>query len=255
SFEPLPLSVKGGLVVDVGVRGFMPASQVDSDWIEDLGAFVGKTVAATVIELDVARKRVVLSRREVVDRRRRDRALELRDSLAAGDECEAAVIKETARGLVVRVDDALEVWVPSEEVPASHRALKAGDRVRITVCDFTEESARGSLRLASDLSDDTADPELLKFLDRIAEQAGGPLQVVDGQLTLVIEDEAEAEAILSNAVAAALTAGAEALCVVVVGPAKRRVRAVIQNGVVRGVHPRKSRQIPGGFELVLTRAN
>lgn len=242
--------VKGGLVVDVGVRGFMPASQVDTDWVDDLQAFVGTAIAATVIELDEERKSVVLSRREVLERRRRDRAVELPDELAGGEECDAVVVKTSARGLLVRVDDALEVWIPSAEMPDSARTHQIGDNLRITVCDLAEDRALGSLRLASESNVSNIDAKLVA-LGRASEQSQGLLQVVDGRLTAVIDEGMDVEPVLSEAVESALACGAETLCIVASGSAKRRVRAALQDGNVVGVHPRRSRQTSTGFHLAL----
>lgn len=253
--------VKGGLLVEVavrgfmdaGVRGFMPASQVDAQRVEDLDAFVGQDVTAAVIELDAARKSVVLSRRQVVESHRAERELALREALAPGDECDAAVLKVTDRGLVACVDDALEIWIPADEVTRSERPFKAGEWVRLTVCDITENKVLGSLRLASDLNEPdcaSVDPELV---EQVAGDLGGQLQLRDGQLTVVIEEDVQVEEILQAALAGARSVDAETLRVLVVGSAKGRVRAALQTGTLGGVHPRRSRQVRDGFELVLTR--
>lgn len=246
--------VKGGLRVDAGVRAFIPASHVDTDWVEDLASFVGKTVTAMVIELDSERGSAVLSRRDAIEKRRKERSAQLRHSLVAGDECDAVAVKADGRGVLVRVDDALEVWIAPEQIPADKRGLKPREKVRITVCEVNEDQVLGSLRLVSDLVEDSKAPALGVLLERVAEQPEGPVQVVDGQLTVVVGDhDDEVESVLSAAVTMALEAGASQLQVVVAGPAKRRVRDVIQASAVRGVHPRQSRQTSGGFDLALVK--
>jgi small subunit ribosomal protein S1 len=66
--------VKGGLIVDIGLRGFLPASLVELRRVRDLAPYIGKTVQAKIIELDKNRNNVVLSRRASSKRRRRNRA-------------------------------------------------------------------------------------------------------------------------------------------------------------------------------------
>jgi len=244
--------VKGGLRVDVGVRAFIPASQVDTDWVEDLASLVGKTVTCTVVELDAERGSAVLSRRDALEKNRKERALQLRTSLAAGDECDAVVVKVVGHGMLVRVDDALEVWITSEQIPADKRGLNPRDKARITVCEVNENSVLGSLRLVADLVEDSKEPRHAVLLKRLADRPEGPVHAVDGQLTVVVggEDD-DVEGLLSSAVAMALEAGASELHVVAAGPAKRQVRDVIQASSVRGIHPRRSRQTSGGFDLAL----
>ena len=55
--------VKGGLIVDLGLRGFMPASLVDLRFVEDLSQFVGQEVTVMVIELERRRNKVIVSRK------------------------------------------------------------------------------------------------------------------------------------------------------------------------------------------------
>ncbi len=73
---PVTASVKGGLVCDVGLRGFMPASHVERGYVNDLSVYVGQTLRARVIEIDHAKNRVILSQKVVLEeeyKRMRDR--------------------------------------------------------------------------------------------------------------------------------------------------------------------------------------
>ena len=76
--------VRGGLVVDVGLRAFLPASHIDVHRVSDLASFVGQTVQAHVTELDRQKDRVVLSRREIVRAERREAAKQLLSELEVG---------------------------------------------------------------------------------------------------------------------------------------------------------------------------
>lgn len=73
---------KGGLEVTVGsLRGFIPASQIDSGFVEDMESFVGKKVTAEITELKPAKKNLVLSRRKVINARRADAKKQLMEEL------------------------------------------------------------------------------------------------------------------------------------------------------------------------------
>src|SRR5690606_1658300 len=67
--------VKGGLLVDVGLRGFVPASHVDRNYVENLEEYVGQTLRLRVIELDRQRNNVVLSRKVVLEEEDRKRVV------------------------------------------------------------------------------------------------------------------------------------------------------------------------------------
>ena len=64
--------VKGGLILDLGVRGFLPASLVDIRRVQDLDEFLGQELRCKVIELNRSRNNVVLSRRAVLEEERKD---------------------------------------------------------------------------------------------------------------------------------------------------------------------------------------
>jgi small subunit ribosomal protein S1 len=66
--------VKGGLILDLGVRGFLPASLVDIRRVQDLDEFMGQELRCKVIELNRSRNNVVLSRRAVLEDERKDSA-------------------------------------------------------------------------------------------------------------------------------------------------------------------------------------
>ncbi len=73
---PVTAAVKGGLVCDVGLRGFMPASHVERGYVNDLSVYVGQTLRARVIEIDRGKNRVILSQKIVLEeehKRMRDR--------------------------------------------------------------------------------------------------------------------------------------------------------------------------------------
>src|ERR687896_241746 len=77
--------VKGGLILDLGVRGFLPASLVDIRPVQDLHEFMGKTLRSKVIELNRNRNNVVLSRRAVLEDERKEMRQAILDRLSPGD--------------------------------------------------------------------------------------------------------------------------------------------------------------------------
>jgi small subunit ribosomal protein S1 len=77
--------VKGGLIVDIGLRGFLPASLVELRRVRDLAPYIGKTVEAKIIELDKNRNNVVLSRRAFLEENQKEQREEFLDNLRPGD--------------------------------------------------------------------------------------------------------------------------------------------------------------------------
>lgn len=76
--------VKGGLILDIGLRGFLPASLVDLRRVKDLGAFMGTRIEARVIEMDRNRNNVVLSRRIVLEEARKAERQDILGKLQVG---------------------------------------------------------------------------------------------------------------------------------------------------------------------------
>ena len=75
--------VKGGLIIDLGVRGFLPASLVDIRRVQNLDEYLGQKIECKVIELNRSRNNVVLSRRAVLEEERKEARQQILDRLAA----------------------------------------------------------------------------------------------------------------------------------------------------------------------------
>ncbi|MCH2135089.1 MAG: 30S ribosomal protein S1 [Phycisphaerales bacterium] len=86
--------IKGGLLVDIGVPVFLPASQVDVRRPSDLSEFIGRTIRAEVIKIDRERRNIVISRRKVIERERNEVRSKLLDGLSEG-----SVIKGTVTNI------------------------------------------------------------------------------------------------------------------------------------------------------------
>ena len=95
--------VKGGLVVDVGQRGFVPASLISTDFIEDFSSFDGQVLELRVEELDPENNRVILSRKAVEQERNEAKKAELLESLNEGDVIEGTIARLTNFGAFVDI--------------------------------------------------------------------------------------------------------------------------------------------------------
>ena len=83
--------IKGGLLVDIGVPVFLPASQVDIRRPPDIGAYIGKTVEAQILKIDTERRNIVISRRKLIEERRAEQRKKLLETISEGDIVEGTV--------------------------------------------------------------------------------------------------------------------------------------------------------------------
>src|SRR4029434_6099107 len=83
--------VKGGLILDLGVRGFLPASLVDIRRVQDLDELLRQTLRCQVIALNLPRNNVVLSRRAVLEDERKEQRQQILDRLQPGDVVEGQI--------------------------------------------------------------------------------------------------------------------------------------------------------------------
>src|SRR5204863_503797 len=96
--------VKGGLILDLGVRGFLPASLVDIRRVQDLDEFLGQELNCKVIELNRSRNNVVLSRRAVLEDERKEQRQQILDRLNAGDVVDGQISNIVDFGAFVDLD-------------------------------------------------------------------------------------------------------------------------------------------------------
>src|SRR3712207_1970570 len=83
--------VKGGLIIDLGVRGFLPASLVDIRRVQNLDEYLGQKIETKVIELNRSRNNVVLSRRAVLEEERKEARQQILDRLQRGEVVEGTI--------------------------------------------------------------------------------------------------------------------------------------------------------------------
>lgn len=143
--------VKGGLLVDVGVRGFVPASLVERGYVENLANYVGKTLRLKVIELDRSKNKVVLSRKAVLEEEYQRQREETWASLAEGQVRKGIVRRLTNFGAFIDlggVDGLLHISEISwGRVDHPRDALKEGQELEVKVLNVDRERERVSLGL------------------------------------------------------------------------------------------------------------
>ncbi len=149
--------VKGGLAVDVGVRAFLPGSQVDLRPVKNLAAMVGQTIRAKVIKLNRRRGNVVLSRRAVLEEEREEKKKHTLSVLAEGMVLTGTVKNLTDYGAFIDlggIDGLLHVTDMSwGRVGHPSEIFQIGDQVEVVVLHFDRETGRVSLGYKQKSSD------------------------------------------------------------------------------------------------------
>ncbi|MDT3494401.1 30S ribosomal protein S1 [Bacillus toyonensis] len=143
--------VNGGLVVDLGVRGFIPASLVEVHYVEDFSDYKGKTLAVKIVELDREKNRVILSHKAVVELELDSKKKEAISSLKEGDVVEGTVQRLTDFGAFVNVDgvDGLVhiSQISHERVEQPSEVLEQGQKVKVKVLSVDADTQRISLSI------------------------------------------------------------------------------------------------------------
>ncbi len=149
--------VKGGLAVDVGVRAFLPGSQVDLRPVKNLGAMVGQSIRAKVIKLNRRRGNVVLSRRAVLEEEREEKKKHTLSVLAEGMVLTGTVKNLTDYGAFIDlggIDGLLHVTDMSwGRVGHPSEIFQIGDQVEVVVLHFDRDTGRVSLGYKQKSSD------------------------------------------------------------------------------------------------------
>jgi len=149
--------VKGGLILDLGVRGFLPASLVDIRRVQDLDEYLGQELRCKVIELNRSRNNVVLSRRAVLEDERKEMRQAILDKLNPGDVVEGTISNIVDFGAFVDLDG-MDGLIHISELSWSHvnhpsEVLEIGQKVDVKVLDIDRERQRISLGLKQTQTD------------------------------------------------------------------------------------------------------
>jgi small subunit ribosomal protein S1 len=143
--------VKGGLIIDLGVRGFLPASLVDIRRVPNLDEYMGQAIECKVIELNRSRNNVVLSRRAVLEEQRKEDRERILDRLQPGMIVEGTISNIVDFGAFVDLDG-IDGLIHISELSWSHvnhpsEILNIGDTVSVKVLDIDRQRQRISLGL------------------------------------------------------------------------------------------------------------
>jgi small subunit ribosomal protein S1 len=143
--------VKGGLIIDLGVRGFLPASLVDIRRVPNLDEYMGRGIECKVIELNRSRNNVVLSRRAVLEEERKEQRTEILNRLQPGLIVEGQISNIVEFGAFVDLNG-IDGLIHISELSWSHvnhpsEILSIGDTVAVKVLDIDRDRQRISLGL------------------------------------------------------------------------------------------------------------
>ncbi len=150
-------AVKGGLVVDLGLRAFLPASQVDRFFVNDLSKFVGQTIRVKILEIDRTKNRAILTRKQVLDSERGNLKAEFWDNVEEGQVRSGTVKSLTDFGCFVDlggVDGLLHISEMSHgRIKHPSQLVKVGDKIQVKILRLDREKEKVSLGMKQALSD------------------------------------------------------------------------------------------------------
>ncbi|MFN8133218.1 MAG: 30S ribosomal protein S1 [Solirubrobacteraceae bacterium] len=188
--------VKGGLIIDLGVRGFLPASLVDIRRVPNLDEYMSTEIECKVIELNRSRNNVVLSRRAVLEEERKEQRQEILDRLEPGLIVEGQISNIVDFGAFVDLNG-IDGLIHISELSWSHvnhpsEVLAIGDTVNVKVLDIDRDRQRISLGLKQTQEDpwqrvvDTYNPgdELAGTVTKVV-TFGAFVEILDGVEGLV----------------------------------------------------------------------
>src|SRR3954470_7463415 len=149
--------VKGGLIIDIGLRGFLPASLVELRRVRDLAPYVGRTLEAKIIELDKNRNNVVLSRRAWLEETQKEQREEFLENLKPGEVRKGVVSSVVNFGAFVDLGG-MDGLVHVSELSWKHvdhpgSVVQVGDEITVQVLEVDLDRERISLSLKATQQD------------------------------------------------------------------------------------------------------
>ena len=144
-------SVRGGLLVDVGTRGFLPASLISNRYVSDLKPYIGKTMKLKITEIDPNKNRLILSHKDLIEEEREEAFESVASQLVVGDVIEGKVSRLTNFGAFIDVGG-VDGLVHISEISYKHvdkpsDVLKAGQDVKVKVIGIDDDRHRISLSI------------------------------------------------------------------------------------------------------------
>lgn len=147
--------VKGGLVVDLGVRGFVPASLVEDYFVESFEDYKGKTLTFKIVEMEKENNRLILSHRAVIEKEKESQKEQVMDQIHAGDELKGKVQRIASFGAFVDiggVDGLVHIsQLSHEHVEKVSDVVTEGQEVTVKVLSVDRDSERISLSIKDTL--------------------------------------------------------------------------------------------------------
>lgn len=143
--------VKGGLVVDLGVRGFVPASLVEDHFVDDFEDYKGKSLSFKIVELDKEKNRLILSHRAVVEAEKASQKKDVINQIKTGDVLDGKVQRIASFGAFIDlggIDGLVHIsQVSHEHVSDVNEVLSEGQEVKVKVLSVDPENERISLSI------------------------------------------------------------------------------------------------------------
>lgn len=153
---PVTNVVKGGLVVDVGVRGFVPASMVEDHFVDDFSEYKGQTLTFKIIEIEPSENRLILSHKAVVEDEKSSKKKDLLARLHEGDIVEGKVARLTDFGAFIDlggIDGLVHVSeIAHQHVGKPSDVLTVGDDVKVKILSINLDDERISLSIKETLA-------------------------------------------------------------------------------------------------------
>lgn len=143
--------VKGGLVVDVGVRGFVPASMISDRYVSDFAQYKGQTLTFKIMEIEPSENRLILSRKAVIEAEKEAKVQALLEQLAEDAVVEGVVARLTDFGAFIDLGG-VDGLVHISEIAHEHVAdpadkLTVGENVSVKILSIDPEEGRISLSM------------------------------------------------------------------------------------------------------------
>ncbi|MDR2812247.1 MAG: 30S ribosomal protein S1 [Puniceicoccales bacterium] len=140
---------KGGLIVNIGVDAFLPGSQIDTQAPKSLDQYIGQTYDFKIVKINLERKNIVISRRELIEEERRDKRQKAMSSIQIGSTCHGIVKNITDYGVFVDLDglDGLLHITDMSWGRISHpnELVRVGEEIEVMVLEIDPEKERVAL--------------------------------------------------------------------------------------------------------------
>ncbi len=147
--------VKGGLVADLGIRAFIPASMVEDHFVKDFSKYKGQTLKCKIVEIEPSENRLILSHKVVAEEEKQKQKEAVFASIHQGDQIEGTVARLTNFGAFIDLGG-VDGLVHVSEISHTHVAkasdvLKVGEKVNVLVLSVDPASNRISLSIKDTL--------------------------------------------------------------------------------------------------------